>query len=652
MMTKEAGVDPGRGPSCARLRPVPFPQLVRRIAEEYRAAGSVFGIPRALFFHKTTGRRVSLFGERCDLPLGPAAGPHTQMAQNIVASYLAGGRFFELKTVQRLDALQIGKPCIDAAEEDGGAGEGYNTEWSTELRLEEAFAEYVKAWFLLHLLEEAFELGGPPPGSPPAGRSFLFDLSVGYDLEGIRSPRMDRFIDGMIDASAEPVFQSCREELRRLLREGAAGAAAGAAGGASRGVPWRRIDPQALLERVSPRICRSVTLSTMHGCPPQEIEAICRHLLEAKGLATLLKLNPTLLGYERVRRTLDGLGCGGVALAEESFARDLQYEEALRLLSGLLSRSRERGLFFGVKLTNTLEVINTRGVLPGKRMYLSGRPLFPLAAQAAARLAEAFAGALPISFCGGAAAGDVSRILATGIRPVTMVTDLLRPGGYRRLRAAAQRAEAAPGWERETVDVEGVRRLAAEAAAPGGRGGAGGSRRGAGLPTVDRALPLLDCGACRRCVDACPNRANLAVPVPPAADWTDRFQIVHLGEWCNECGNCVPFCPYVRGRPWRDKFTLFRGPEDLQGGPAAGFLVQGAEGRLRLGGVVRPLAVTGAGVVAPASRPPAGRRPPRGAGGGPSGGPSLEAVVRLINILWKDYPSLFGRGEGGRGEKP
>ena len=32
-----------------------------------------------------------------------AAGPHTQLAQNLVAAYYAGARFFELKTVQKMD---------------------------------------------------------------------------------------------------------------------------------------------------------------------------------------------------------------------------------------------------------------------------------------------------------------------------------------------------------------------------------------------------------------------------------------------------------------------------------------------------------------------------------------------------------------------
>ena len=82
----------------------------------------------------------------------PAAGPPHSITQNIICAYLTGGRFFELKTVQKLDDLRIDKPCIDATDE------GYNVEWSQELKLEESYDEYVKAWFLIHLIKDLLEL--------------------------------------------------------------------------------------------------------------------------------------------------------------------------------------------------------------------------------------------------------------------------------------------------------------------------------------------------------------------------------------------------------------------------------------------------------------------------------------------------------------
>ena len=118
-----------------------------------------------------------------ETPCGPAAGPHTQLAQNIIAAYLTGSRFFEVKTVQILDGedLPVSKPCIAAADEC------YNVEWSTELRVPQAYDEYVKAWFVLKLLSKEFELGDP--------NGFIFNMSVGYDLAGIQSPKIDRYIN-------------------------------------------------------------------------------------------------------------------------------------------------------------------------------------------------------------------------------------------------------------------------------------------------------------------------------------------------------------------------------------------------------------------------------------------------------------------------
>ena len=52
-----------------------------------------------------------------------------------------------------------------------------------------------------------------------------------------------------------------------------------------------------------------ITLSTMHGCPPDEIEKIGLYLIREKKLHTTIKLNPTLLGPENCRRLLnDKLG--------------------------------------------------------------------------------------------------------------------------------------------------------------------------------------------------------------------------------------------------------------------------------------------------------------------------------------------------------
>ncbi len=464
------------------MRPIPFRELIRRMFQEYTAQRSIFGIPEIHFFKKQNANRVNVCNDQCDTPMGPAAGPHTQMTQNIIAAYLTGGRFMELKTVQRLDSLEIEKPCIDARDE------GYNTEWSTEYSLEKAYDDYIKAWFILHLVEELFELG-----LTPGRRSFIFNMSVGYDLEGIKTEKMDFFIQNMIDASKHPKFLQYKKELENMLN-GEKDFLKGT------GLEGRFLKLKGLPDRVSPHISPSVTLSTMHGCPPDEQEAICTYLLQEKKIDTYLKLNPTLLGYDRVREILDGLGYRYLHLSRESFDHDLKYDTAREMLTRLITMAKKGGRIFGVKLSNTLGSINDQGHLPGEDMYMSGRALYPLTINLAAILSREYDGKLPISYAGGANSFNVDRIFAAGIRPITVATELLKPGGYIRLKEMALKTELSDGWDVDEVDVEAVARLAEEALHADF---AGKDFRGTDRISTGRPLPMFDCYVAP-CTIACP----------------------------------------------------------------------------------------------------------------------------------------------------
>ncbi len=382
-----------------RLRPVGLERLARLLdAGTGGSSEAVLGLSRRLIFRPDPSDpfRLPVPGGFLDTPVGVAAGPHSQMSQNIVAAWLMGARTIELKTVQTRDDIRVSKPCIAVA------GEGYNCEWSQELPLEESLRQYADAWLLVHLLAARL---AHPRGRP--GVEFV--MSVGYDLAGILAPNVQRFLDGMQEASA--------------LLEEAARAASG---------PF----PEARGLAVPPRICRAVTLSTMHGCPPQEIERIGLYLIEERGLDTLIKLNPTLLGGGEVRRILSRTPGCEARVPDDAFEHDLRYDQALRLIEGLRSAAARRGVRFALKLTNTLETDNDRGLLPVQepRIYMSGEPLLALGVRLAARLQRDFDGALAISYCAGADCRNVADLLACGLAPVTACTDLLRPGGYGRLR--------------------------------------------------------------------------------------------------------------------------------------------------------------------------------------------------------------------------
>ena len=239
-----------------RMRPVPFEELVERIFSEYRNHGTIFGIHKEDFFKPSGKHSINVFGQKCATPLGPAAGPHTQLAQNIVSAYMVGGRFMELKTVQIMDHLEIAKPCIDARDE------GHNVEWSTEYTLEKAYDEYLKAWFAVHLIQAAFTGKAEDP-------DFIFNMSVGYNLEGIKQPKMQTYIDSMIDATKSPLFEQYKASLKNIIEEGTILEGTDIEGHAKA--------LKGLENRISANISPSVTISTMHGCPPKEIEAICSY---------------------------------------------------------------------------------------------------------------------------------------------------------------------------------------------------------------------------------------------------------------------------------------------------------------------------------------------------------------------------------------
>jgi putative selenate reductase len=462
------------------MRPIPFKELTQRIFSEFRKERSIFGIPEFHFFRKQNNATITTFNDRCDSPIGPAAGPHTQMTQNIVASYFAGGRFMELKTVQKLDNLEIDKPCIDARDEC------YNTEWSTEFSLEKAYDEYVKAWVLLHLLEEVFQL------RLDGRRSFIFNMSVGYDLEGIKTEKMDRFINNMIDASGSELFQRYLRELDELIEEGSFLEGTG--------YEHRLGALKGLSERIPAEISPSVTLSTMHGCPPDEQEAICSYMLTEKKIDTYVKLNPTLLGYETVRSILDSLEYEYLHISPDSFSHDLQYDDAVAMLKRLQELAAKEGKAFGIKLSNTLGSINDQGQLPGDDMFMSGRALFPLTIRVAEKLAQEFDGSLPISYSGGANAFNVRQLFETGIRPITLATDLLKPGGYMRLKEMALQLETAGGWEMEKIDPAKVKALAERSMEADYTQK---EFRGEDTITTGEPLPLYDCYVAP-CVSACP----------------------------------------------------------------------------------------------------------------------------------------------------
>lgn len=580
----------------AELRPFPFGSLVRRMFRELDERQSIFDLPARKFYTGDPLRDLSVDfqGHRAATALGPAAGPHTQLAQNIVLSWLAGCRLMELKTVQIMDELELPRPCIDVETV------GFNVEWSQELKLEQSLREYVAAAMLIQMLIASDRIP-----LAPGYADWVFDMSVGYDLAGIRSERVLNFIHGMRDASE--VIDQLRAEIPDEYAQ------------------YRHLDYRTDLSD-------TLTLSTFHGCPPNEIEAICDFLLRSLGLHTIVKLNPMLLGSAECRRLLhDVMGYVDIEVPETAFERDATWAQATGFVQRLGATAEGLGLRFGVKFTNTLIVRNLRTFFPSdeKEMYLSGAPLHVLAMNLVGRFRETFGDRYPISFSAGIDKANFADAVGIGLVPVTVSTDLLRPGGYGRaptyLSNLSKRMNAvgandiesyiigAFGQGEEALDqlsdlTEEDRQRCIRALNDGGdlRTAAGdffdawvSAARVANTALyvrtvtedpryaepnnnrppkrIDSRLVLFDCITCDKCIPVCPNDASFRLHIDPIeiqvrrlrwtnGEWTEthvdtlqlekKHQLATYADFCNECGNCDVFCP-EEGGPYQIKPVFF-----------------------------------------------------------------------------------------------
>jgi len=549
----------------AELVPYPFAALIRRTFHELRTYDRIFDLPRAKFHTGDENYDLSApFADgRVASPLGPAAGPHTQMAQNLVLSWLGGSRFFELKTVQIQDELKIPRPCIDMR------NVGYNAEWSQELKLEASLEEYVKGAMLVQMLQESGELE-----LAPSFTQLIWDMSVGYDLAGIRSERVQTFLRNMLD---------CRRVVNRLRKQ----------------IP---AEFSSLRDLDFPeRLSDTLTLSTFHGCPPEEIESIVEFLMRHLGIHCVIKFNPMLLGPQDARGLLhDELGYDEIRIPDSAFERDMPFQRAVETMESLDETARELDLSLGAKFTNTLIVENTAGFLPPeeKEVYLSGPPLHVLAMHLVARFRRHFKMRFPISFSAGIDKFNFPDAVALGLVPVTVCSDLLKTGGYGRLggyyRQLQSRMDAVGARTREEFilaeaarqlkdsRIEGLHRQGASVktqqdllqavlvnteAYLDGLAGQERYRQAKNRKTpkkIGSQLEFFDCVSCDKCLPVCPNDANFILKSStrsiksaflercgakwelreaPMIELDERHQIANFADFCNECGNCDIFCP-------------------------------------------------------------------------------------------------------------
>ncbi|MBT3979907.1 MAG: hypothetical protein HOE90_01060 [Bacteriovoracaceae bacterium] len=521
------------------------------ILNECQNQKSIYGIPLSKMYkgHDQYDISTSFHGASVYTPIGPAAGPHTQMIQNIILSFLGGARIMELKTVQVLDGLEIPRPCIDAR------NICYNVEWSQELKLEASLDEYVRAWMLLKIIEE-LELLEIPKGSD--FYHCYFDLSVGYDLAGISSPQVSSWIHNMMDASKiiEKEIGLLPERFNHL----------------------KSID-------YCPKISHSITLSTFHGCPRDEIEKIVHYLFDEFGLDVIVKMNPTLLGHQKVGELLhDKMGYSHIGLPLKAFEHDLNFSEGVQMMKRLREYGEKKGKHFGAKFTNTLVVEGDHSNLAGSEQYLSGAPLHVISMNTMHQFRSQVGADFPVSFSAGVDTTNIVDTVLCNMTPVSMCTDLLKKGGYLRLKKYIDKIYQA-------MEESGVKTL--EELILSNAGSSSEDLAEAGLINATRVcktledndyyhfeknkkdprktdveLELFDCLSCNICIPVCPNGANFYLPIGEVSEkrYTlindqgkisfdegaefilhKKIQIGNIVEFCNSCSNCDTFCPELGG---------------------------------------------------------------------------------------------------------
>jgi putative selenate reductase len=529
----------------ADLHPSPFRDLVTRMFLEPVKQQTIFDLPLKKCYRPdlTLDTSVKFHGQLAANPVGPAAGPQTQMAQNLVLSWIAGSRILELKTVQIDDQLVINRPCIDMT------NVGYNIEFSQELRLHESIHEYVAGMMLIEMLKASNLL------EIPANKTAtIYDFSLGYDLKGISSEAIRNFIASLRNATPHV------DKLRREIPE-----------------RWKQYRELPYPSEIS----RSITLSTFHNCPPHEIEKICHFLLTEIGMDVVVKMNPTMLGLEELNYLLhDRMGYRDIKVNEKAIEAGLKFDEGIEMIRRLQATGKKHGLGVGAKFSNTLEVINHRQFFPKDQiMYLSGAPLHVITLRLVEKWQQAYGPDCPISFSAGVDKHNFANCVACGFVPITTCSDLLKVGGYGRLHEYLKNLEAdmkrlgvttIPDYiaKREGISEIVKQTLAEERYT---------FEKNKVVPKrIDSNLWIYDCISCDKCIPVCPNDANFFYEVEPVTieftnyTWNGtlkpadrgvlkiekKHQIANFADWCNECGNCDTFCPEYGG-PFIQKPSFF-----------------------------------------------------------------------------------------------
>ena len=432
-----------------------------------------------------------------------------------------------------------------------------------------------------------------------------------------------------------------------------------------------------------PIISDTLTLSTFHGCPPDEIESITKHLIDEHDLDVIVKLNPTLLGYETVAGIVnDELGLRrrageGVGVRRRPPVRPRRRADrrTQRVRQGAWSPVRHQAhQHAGGRQHSVGSCPTTRCTSRVRRCTCWRLTLLDRLADRAARHVHdprprRRRDGVVLRRCDQGQPGRHARRRAsTPPRSAPTCSSRAATAGWRRCCGGWPRTSPTPG----ATDLAGYRaRRQAAAEATGHRLG---ERRVRGRPalrgdggepyrlaaneklprSVDHELEMFGCVACNFCITVCPNDAFFSIK--SLEGMPDRQQYLVLAELCNECGNCMVFCP-EDGDPALIKPRLYTDPEVFAGRDGTGLPARRERRRSgrrcprrrRDGSLVRRLLASRAGTA------PAGGHPVTGPDSeldGAAPGPLEETVGRDLRLAAAQMGPIGRHELASRGRRP
>lgn len=554
------------------FKPIDINILLKQFLYGIKTYNKVYNYPVKKIYrgHPELDTSVYFHSKKASTPIGPASGPHTQLAQNIVMSWLAGSRIIELKTIQTDDELNISKPCIDTSDIC------FNVEFSQELNLYQSLREYVKAYMIIEILKKENIINFYPNSTDT-----IFELSIGYDLEGITKNKIRNYINNLKDAFL--VIEEIKDELKGKLEK------------------YKSFD-------FNTNIINSITLSTFHNCPASEIQDIVKFLLSDMKISTTIKMNSVMLGKNKLNSILHNqLGYHHIHINPKAYEQSIGFDKSVNIVNSLYDVAKKNGVSLGVKFCNTLEVINNRNIFKEKVMYMSGEPLHIIALHLINDFRKNIEkDDIVFSLSGGVSEYNFCDVSALGLVPITVCTDLLRPKGYMKINNYIKTLLD----KMKNVGSQNIIEYTKDRYHSPTPENINETLKYNTEKYIDKLsnnynfykydntyrppkkkdvkLDYFDCTTCGLCVEVCPNRANFFYPTEktyiefnnyvltkPLYDYkllkgrkfyfkiNKTLQIANFFESCNECGNCETFCP-ENGAPFKNKPLIFSSMETFE----------------------------------------------------------------------------------------